>query len=35
LVDNVPSPIKEKVSKDEAEAAKKALEEAGAAVEVA
>ena len=35
LVDNAPSPIKEKVSKDEAEAAKKALEEAGAAVEVA
>ena len=35
LVDNVPSPIKEKVSKDDAEAAKKALEEAGAAVEVA
>ncbi|HSE61303.1 MAG TPA: 50S ribosomal protein L7/L12 [Candidatus Saccharimonadales bacterium] len=35
LVDNVPSPIKEKVSKDEADAAKKALEEAGATVEVA
>jgi large subunit ribosomal protein L7/L12 len=35
LVDNVPSAIKEKVSKDEAEAAKKALEEAGATVEVA
>ena len=35
LVDNAPSPIKEKVSKDDAEAAKKALEEAGAAVEVA
>ena len=35
LVDNVPSPIKEKVSKDDAEAAKKALEEAGATVEVA
>ena len=35
LVDNAPSPIKEKVSKDEAEAAKKALEEAGATVEVA
>lgn len=35
LVDNAPSAIKEKVSKDEAEAAKKALEEAGAAVEVA
>ena len=35
LVDNAPSPIKEKVSKDEAEAAKKALEETGATVEVA
>ena len=35
LVDNAPSPIKEKVSKDEAEAAKKAFEEAGATVEVA
>ena len=35
LVDNAPSSIKEKVSKDEAEAAKKALEEAGATVEVA
>lgn len=35
LVDNAPSPIKEKVSKDEAEAAKKTLEEAGATVEVA
>ena len=35
LVDNAPSPIKEKVSKDDAEAAKKALEEAGASVEVA
>ncbi|MBB1562993.1 50S ribosomal protein L7/L12 [Candidatus Saccharibacteria bacterium] len=35
LVDNAPSPIKEKVSKDEAEAAKKALEDAGAAVELA
>jgi large subunit ribosomal protein L7/L12 len=34
LVDNVPSPIKEKVSKDEAEAAKKALEEAGAKAEL-
>jgi large subunit ribosomal protein L7/L12 len=34
LVDNAPSPIKEKVSKDEAEAAKKALEDAGAAVEL-
>ncbi|HEU5187261.1 MAG TPA: 50S ribosomal protein L7/L12 [Candidatus Saccharimonadales bacterium] len=35
LVDNVPSAIKEKVGKDDAEAAKKALEEAGATVEVA
>ena len=35
LVDNAPSPIKEKVSKDEAETAKKALEEAGATVELA
>jgi large subunit ribosomal protein L7/L12 len=35
LVDNAPSPIKEKVSKDEADAAKKTLEEAGATVEVA
>lgn len=35
LVDNAPSPIKEKVSKDEADAAKKALEEAGATVDVA
>jgi large subunit ribosomal protein L7/L12 len=35
LVDNVPSAIKEKVSKDDAEAAKKALEEAGATVDVA
>ena len=35
LVDNAPSPIKEKVSKDEAEAAKKALEDAGATVELA
>ncbi len=34
LVDNAPSPIKEKVSKDEAEAAKKALEDAGASVEL-
>lgn len=34
LVDNAPSPIKEKVSKDEAEAAKKSLEDAGAAVEL-
>ena len=35
LVDNAPSPIKEKVSKDDADAAKKALEVAGATVEVA
>jgi large subunit ribosomal protein L7/L12 len=35
LVDNVPSAIKEKVNKDDAETAKKALEEAGATVEVA
>ena len=35
LVDNAPSPIKEKVGKDEAEEAKKALEAAGATVEVA
>ena len=35
LVDNAPSPIKEKLSKDDAEAAEKALEEAGATVEVA
>lgn len=34
LVDNVPSAIKEKVSKDDAEAAKAALETAGAAVEL-
>ena len=34
LVDNVPSVIKEKVSKDDAEAAKKQLEEAGATVEL-
>lgn len=35
LVDNVPSAIKEKVGKDEADEAKKALEAAGATVEVA
>ena len=35
LVDNAPSPIKEKVSKDDAEAAKKTLEEAGATVALA
>ena len=34
LVDNAPSAIKEKVSKDEAEEAKKKLEEAGASVEL-
>jgi len=34
MVDGAPSTIKEGVSKDEAEAAKKALEEAGAAVEL-
>jgi len=34
LVDNAPSPIKEGVSKDEAEALKKQLEEAGAEVEL-
>lgn len=34
LVDNAPKPVKEGVSKDEAEALKKALEEAGAEVEV-
>lgn len=34
LVDNVPSAIKEKVSKDDADAAKKSLEEAGASVEL-
>jgi len=34
LVDGVPSPIKEKIAKDEAEAAKKTLEDAGASVEL-
>ena len=34
LVDNAPSPIKEGVSKDEAEALKTQLEEAGAEVEL-
>ncbi len=34
LVDNAPSPIKEKVSKDDADSAKKQLEEAGATVEL-
>lgn len=35
LVDEAPSAIKEKVSKDDAEAAKKQLEEAGATIELA
>ena len=34
IVDNAPAPVKEKVSKDEAEAAKKTLEAAGATVEL-
>ena len=34
LVDNAPSPLKEKASKEEAEAAKAKLEEAGATVEL-
>ena len=34
LVDNTPSPIKEAVSKDDAEGLKKSLEEAGAEVEL-
>ena len=34
IVDGAPAPVKEKVSKDEAEAAKKTLEDAGAAVEL-
>jgi large subunit ribosomal protein L7/L12 len=34
IVDGAPAPVKEKVSKDEAEAAKKLLEEAGATVEL-
>ena len=34
LVDNAPSPIKEGVSKDEAEGLKKSLEESGAEVEL-
>ena len=34
LVDNAPSPLKEGVSKDEAEGLKKSLEEAGAEVEL-
>ncbi|MDO5481295.1 MAG: 50S ribosomal protein L7/L12 [Candidatus Saccharibacteria bacterium] len=35
LVDGAPATVKEKVKKDEAEAMKKALEEAGATVELA
>ena len=34
IVDGAPAPVKEKISKDEAEAAKKTLEEAGAVVEL-
>ncbi len=34
IVDGAPAPVKEKVSKDEAENAKKLLEEAGATVEL-
>ncbi|EGL17116.1 50S ribosomal protein L7/L12 [Paenibacillus chitinolyticus] len=34
LVDNAPKPIKEKVGKEEAEAVKAKLEEAGASIEV-
>lgn len=34
IVDGVPAPVKEKVSKDDAAAAKKQLEEAGATVEL-
>jgi len=34
LVDNAPKPVKEKISKDEAEAVKAKLEDAGANVEV-
>ena len=34
LVDTAPKPIKEKISKEEAEALKKSLEEAGAEVEI-
>lgn len=35
IVDGAPKPVKEKVAKDEAEEAKKKLEEAGATVELA
>jgi large subunit ribosomal protein L7/L12 len=34
LVDNAPSPVKEAISKDEAEGLQKTLEEAGAEVEL-
>jgi len=34
IVDGAPAPVKEKIGKDEAEAAKKSLEEAGATVEL-
>ena len=34
IVDGAPSPVKEKIGKDEAETAKKLLEEAGATVEL-
>ena len=34
IVDGAPAPVKEKVAKDEAETAKKQLEEAGATVEL-
>ncbi len=34
IVDGAPAPVKEKIGKDDAEAAKKALEEAGATVEL-
>lgn len=34
IVDNAPAPVKEKVSKEEAETAKKSLEAAGAVVEL-
>jgi len=34
LVDGAPKPVKEGISKEEAESIKKALEEAGAKVEV-
>lgn len=34
IVDGAPAPVKEKISKEEAETAKKALEDAGATVEL-